>query len=159
MKKWILPILLSVSAFAIIFIPAWLIQPFKSQTSLSVHYAYVLRRFSPWLTLLLSVILILILIRNYKNFGRWWQKAAALLLLIVCLFSAWFARQNHFEWMFNPLKNPAYAAASKADFVDPSDMVLGVKINGEDAAYPVRLLAYHHLVQDVVGGKPIVATY
>jgi hypothetical protein len=26
-------------------------------------------------------------------------------------------------------------------------------------AYPVRLMAYHHLVQDVVGGTPLVATY
>jgi hypothetical protein len=159
MKKWILPILISVSAFAIIFIPAFLIQPFKAQTTKTLHYAYIFREFSPWVTLLLSVILMLILIRNYKTFVRWWQKAAAFLLLILCLFSAWFARQNHFEWMFNPLKNPAYVAASKANFVDPSDMVLGVKINGEDAAYPVRLLAYHHLVQDTVGGKPIVATY
>jgi hypothetical protein len=159
MKKWILPILISVAAFAIIFIPAWLIQPFKSQTSQTVQYAYMLRRFSPWLTLLLSAILILVLIRNYKSFGRWWQKAGALLVLVICLFSAWFARQNHFEWMFNPLKNPAYVASSKADYVDPSDMVLAVKINGEDAAYPVRLLAYHHVVQDIVGGKPIAATY
>lgn len=159
MKKWILWTLISVFAFATVFIPAWLIQPFKAQTSQTVHYAFILRRFSPWLTLALLGLLIFALIRNYKSFGRWWQKAGALLLLIICLFSAWFARQNHFEWMFNPLKNPAYAAASKADFVDPSDMVLGVKINGEDAAYPVRLLAYHHLVQDTVGGKPIVATY
>jgi hypothetical protein len=159
MKKWILLIIISVAAFAVIFIPAFLIQPFKAQTSQTVQYAYILRKFSPWLTLLLSAILILVLIRNYKNFGRWWQKAAAFMLLIICLISAWFARQNHFEWMFNTLKNPAYVAASKADFIDRSDMVLGVKINGEDAAYPVRLLAYHHLVQDTVGGKPIVATY
>ena len=159
MKKWILLVVISVAAFALIFIPAWLIQPFKSQTSQTVHYAYMLRRFSPWLTIVLSAILIIILVRSYKTFERWWQKAAAFVLLIVCLFSAWFARQNHFEWMFNSLKNPAYAAASKADFIEPSDMVLGVRINGEDSAYPVRLLAYHHLVQDVVGGKPIVATY
>jgi len=26
-------------------------------------------------------------------------------------------------------------------------------------AYPVRLMAYHHVVPDVVGGVPIVATY
>lgn len=159
MKKWILLTLISVSAFAIIFIPAWLIQPFKAQTSQTVHCAFMLRRFSSWLTLALLALLIFALIRNYRSFGRWWQKAGALILLIICVFSAWFARQNHFEWMFNPLKNPGYVAASKADFVEPSDMVLAVKINGEDAAYPVRLLAYHHLVQDVVGGKPIVATY
>jgi uncharacterized protein DUF3179 len=159
MKKWILLTVISVSAFATVFIPAWLIQPFKAQTSQTVHYAYMFRRVSSWLTLLFLAVLIFILILNYKNLGRWWQKATAFLLLIVCLFSAWFARQNHFEWMFNPLKNPAFVAASKADFVNPSDMVLGVKINGDDAAYPVRLLAYHHLVQDTVGGKPIVATY
>ena len=99
------------------------------------------------------------MIRNYKSFGRWWQKAAALFLLIICLFSVWFSRQNHFEWMFNPVARASYVSSSKADFVEPSDMVLSVKINGEQAAYPVRLLAYHHLVQDVVGGKPIVATY
>jgi hypothetical protein len=26
-------------------------------------------------------------------------------------------------------------------------------------AYPVRQIAYHHLVEDSVGGVPIVATY
>lgn len=160
MKKWVLLTLISVSAFAAVFIPAWLIQPFKLQTSETVKYAYVIRRFSPWLTLALLILLIFIIIRNYKkSFGRWWQKGAALFLLIVCLFPVWFSRQNHFEWMFNPLTSASYVSSSKADFVEPADMVLSVKINGDQAAYPVRLLAYHHLVQDVVGGKPIVATY
>src|SRR5712692_1826092 len=36
---------------------------------------------------------------------------------------------------------------------------LAVKINKEAVAYPVRLMAYHHVVQDVVGGTPICATY
>ena len=34
-----------------------------------------------------------------------------------------------------------------------------VKINGDAAAYPVRQMAYHHIVQDVVGGTPITTTY
>jgi hypothetical protein len=36
---------------------------------------------------------------------------------------------------------------------------MAVKINGEAAAYPIRQMAYHHLVQDSVGGMHIVATY
>ena len=36
---------------------------------------------------------------------------------------------------------------------------VAVERNGEAAAYPVRQLAYHHIVQDVVGGVPIVVTY
>jgi hypothetical protein len=84
------------------------------------------------------------------------------LLVIAILLTippAWFARQNHFEWMFNPLRNSAYAKANEASFAGDSDMVLAVKINNEAVAYPVRLMAYHHVVQDVVGGTPICATY
>ena len=84
---------------------------------------------------------------------------ALVLVLLPLLPATWFARQNHFEWMFNPLPNAAYAKAADASFVGDSDMVLAVSIAGESAAYPVRLMAYHHVVQDVVGGTPIVATY
>lgn len=75
------------------------------------------------------------------------------------LVAAWFARQNHFEWMFHPLAHSDYVQASEATFVQPDDMVLAVNVGGESVAYPVRQLAYHHLVQDVGGGEAIVATY
>jgi hypothetical protein len=61
--------------------------------------------------------------------------------------------------MFNPLANTAYAKVSDTGFVADTDMVLAVENNGEAVAYPVRLMAYHHLVQDTVGGTPVVATY
>jgi hypothetical protein len=37
--------------------------------------------------------------------------------------------------------------------------VLAVEQGGESAAYPIRQLGYHHIVQDVVGRVPIVVTY
>jgi hypothetical protein len=37
--------------------------------------------------------------------------------------------------------------------------VLAVENHGEAVAYPIRLMAYHHVVHDRVGGTPIVATY
>lgn len=43
--------------------------------------------------------------------------------------------------------------------VDGSILVLGVEKDGEAKAYPVRFLAYHHQVQDSLGGKPIIVTY
>ena len=61
--------------------------------------------------------------------------------------------------MFNPLANSAYTKVDQADFVGDDDMVMAVEINGESAAYPVRLMAYHHIVEDRVGGVPIAATY
>ncbi len=48
------------------------------------------------------------------------------------------------------------AASNK---VDPDRLVLGVSINGEAKADPIRFLGYHHHVQDTVGGKPIMVTY
>ena len=39
------------------------------------------------------------------------------------------------------------------------DMVLGVDLNGDVAAWPVNQLSYHHVVNTEVGGIPIAATY
>ena len=39
-----------------------------------------------------------------------------------------------------------------------SDAVL-IGNTGEAVAYPIRILAYHHVINDVAGGTPIVATY
>ena len=71
----------------------------------------------------------------------------------------WFARQNHFEWMFKPLEQSAYVAADKVDFVADDEMVLAIEVNKDAVAYPIRQLAYHHVVEDTVGGLPIVSTY
>lgn len=73
--------------------------------------------------------------------------------------AAWASRQNVFERMFAPLEEARFAAAGEADWVAEDDPVLAVERNGEAAAYPVRQLAYHHIVQDVIGGEPVVATY
>jgi hypothetical protein len=49
-------------------------------------------------------------------------------------------------------------------FEDPSwllgpDRVLGVDVNGDARAYPIRILNWHEIVDDVVGGVPIAATW
>jgi hypothetical protein len=61
--------------------------------------------------------------------------------------------------MFHPLPQPGYVDASKASHVNDGDMVLSVEIGSEARAYPVPLMAYHHLVNTTVGKEPIVATY
>jgi hypothetical protein len=34
-----------------------------------------------------------------------------------------------------------------------------VRVAGIARAYPIRSISYHHVVNDTVGGVPIVATY
>jgi hypothetical protein len=73
--------------------------------------------------------------------------------------AAWLSHQNHFEWMFEPLPDARYARARDAAFLGPSDMVVAVELSGDAVAYPVRQMGYHHLVNDFVGGVPVVSTY
>jgi hypothetical protein len=101
----------------------------------------------------------MIAISLWNGARRWWRRACLVLLFIPLLIATWFARQNHFEWMFNPLPNAAFANISEAGFVADGDMVLAVELNGDAAAYPVRQIAYHHVVQDTIGGIPVLVTY
>lgn len=156
---WIGLLVILLFALAIVAVPVWIIQPFKPQTTRGVEVSYALRRWSPLVTLLSLAGAFFLVTWLWRGSRRWWKKALLVIVLIPLLASTWFARQNHFEWMFNPLANAAYAKTSDAGFVDGADIVMAVEIKGESAAYPVRLMAYHHVVQDVVGGTPIVATY
>lgn len=142
-----------------VLIPVWVIQPFKPQTGRGLELSYALRRWSPAFTLAASALALALVVWLWRGSARWWRKAALLVVVAPLLAVTWFARQNHFEWMFNPLADPAYARAGEAGFVGEADMVLAVENNGEAVAYPVRLMAYHHLVQDTVGGTHVVATY
>lgn len=156
---WVTLAVLTLAALAFVLTPAWLIQPFRPQTSSGLEVSYRLRQWAPLMTLLASIIALVLMVWLWKGARRWWLRSMLLLMLGLTLLATWFARQNHFEWMFNPLATPAYARAAEVDFVADTDMVLAVEVKGEAVAYPVRLMAYHHLVEDTVGGVPIVATY
>ena len=142
----------------LVFTPIWLLMPFKPQTQRAIQVSYVMRRISPFTTLFLSLASLLLIVWLWRG-ARWFGKALAVVLVIPLFAATWMARQNHFEWMFRPHANVAFVRSAEANFVNDSDMVLAVKSNGEAVAYPVRLMAYHHVVQDTVGGVPIVATY
>jgi hypothetical protein len=132
--------------------------PFKAQTSRTMEVSYLMRRWSPWFTLVALAVILLLSIGLWSG-GRWFSRILLAILLVPAFAATWLARQNHFEWMFNPLPNPAYVKSAAAAFMTDDDRVLAVNIGNESVAYPIRLMAYHHLVGDTVGGTPIVATY
>jgi Protein of unknown function (DUF3179) len=41
----------------------------------------------------------------------------------------------------------------------PSDRVIGVQVGRETRAYPLRILVWHEIVNDELGGLPVVVTY
>jgi hypothetical protein len=158
MASLILLLLIAIG-LAMVLIPVWIIHPFKSQTLSGMELAYTLRRWSPTVTLIDSVCVLALTIYLWRGGLRWWRKLALVCVVLVALLAAWFARQNHFEWMFNPIAEAAFVKAGEAGFVADDDKVIAVEVNGESVAYPIRQIAYHHVIQNEVGGVPIVATY
>lgn len=57
------------------------------------------------------------------------------------------------------LTHPEVLDAGSAAFMRPDDLVIGVQLNGEARAYPLRIMAWHELVNDRVGGQDILVTY
>lgn len=159
MRRWLLLLLIVAAALAFVVVPFILSNPFRPQTERALAFGYEVRRFAPWATVALAAAALLLAARMWRASRRWWAKALLVLLLLPAGATAWLSRVNVFELMFNPLADPAYARAGEVDYVSDEDMLLAVERGGERAAYPVRLMAYHHLVADTVGGVPLVATY
>lgn len=56
------------------------------------------------------------------------------------------------------IERPRFLAADKAD-LDPGDLVIGFHHGGEARAYPQRIVVYHEVVNDRVGGLNVAITY
>ncbi|MEK9142905.1 MAG: DUF3179 domain-containing protein [Nitrospirota bacterium] len=54
---------------------------------------------------------------------------------------------------------PTFISATGATFLRDEDRVLGLTAGTEAKAYPVKILNWHEIVNDTIGGKAIVVTY
>lgn len=57
------------------------------------------------------------------------------------------------------LDMPAMIAADAADYMRDDDLVFGVSINGDVRAYPLRIMGWHEMFNDVIGGVPVALAY
>jgi hypothetical protein len=57
------------------------------------------------------------------------------------------------------LMSPKYISARKASFLRNDDQVIGVVVNGEARAYPLRIMSWHELVNDRIGDLPILVSW
>ncbi|MEL6482779.1 MAG: DUF3179 domain-containing protein, partial [Pseudomonadota bacterium] len=57
------------------------------------------------------------------------------------------------------LDNPALIPAGEADYLRDSDPVFGVSINGDVRAYPLRIMGWHEMFNEVIGGVPVALAY
>ena len=158
MLKWLAVAALPIAVVVIVVLPIALDQPFGTQTPRLMAWVYALRRWSPLAAAAGAAAMLAIAVRAWPR-SRIVARSALTAAVVVTIAAAWLARQNVFEWMFNPLPRPSFVSAGAASFLEPADLVLAVRAGDDAAAYPIRQMAYHHLVNDRIGRTPAVVTY
>ncbi len=57
------------------------------------------------------------------------------------------------------LTSPKLVKAQEADYLRAQDWVFGVELSGDARAYPLRIMDWHEMLNDVVGGQPVSLAY
>lgn len=58
-----------------------------------------------------------------------------------------------------PLDHPKMLAAGAASYLDGDNVVFGIEWNGDARAYPKRIMAWHEMVRDRIGGEELNGVY
>jgi len=57
------------------------------------------------------------------------------------------------------LDNPKRIPAAEATYLRADDLVFGVSVNGDSRAYPLRIMGWHEMFNEVIGGVPLALAY
>jgi len=154
--------LISICALALISVacfiyPLYVIQPFRAQGARELAVALAILLHGQVVSFLCAIAASLFAIWQWPKWrlvGRIVSVAAA---VGACAGTA-LTHVNIYEHMFHPDSSPSFEPGSEAK-IDPTDMVMTVKVNGVSRAYPIREMGYHHIVNDEIDGVAIAATY
>ncbi len=58
-----------------------------------------------------------------------------------------------------PLRDPEMIPASQATYLEDGNIIFGIEIDGDARAYPKRILAWHEMFTDTIGGIDIAGVY
>ncbi len=58
-----------------------------------------------------------------------------------------------------PIDDPKYVEVREATFLAEREPVLAVEVAGDARAYPLQIMTWHEIVNDEIGGVPVVVTY
>jgi len=57
------------------------------------------------------------------------------------------------------LVEPKVIAADEADYLSDDERVFGAAVNGAYRAYPLRIMDWHEMANDTLGGRPVTLSY
>lgn len=57
------------------------------------------------------------------------------------------------------IDNPEFILVGDVDNLEDNEPVISLEINGDARAYPLRVLMWHEIANDTLGGTPVTVTY
>jgi hypothetical protein len=157
--KWtaLLLFCLAVSLFLLVY-PVYVIRPFRHQGATELRAALAVLRFRPPVIAAAVALAVIAVVQRWRARPRLTKRVLTVFAAAATLACAALSRINIFELMFHPVDQPDFIAASSAN-LDGAEKVLAIRVGDAARAYPIRSISYHHIVNDRLGGVPIVATY
>ena len=157
--EWILLLALAVSTGLLAMAPWWIMNPARGQTQSEIELAFALR--GGWNTVFSFTAFgagALLCLRRWLV-GRAIEKLAAVVALFLIGLCAAVANINMIGEVFQPIFAKEYTPAAQTGFVASDDLLLVYGESDPPRAYPLRLLGYHHLVEDEAAGTRLLPTY
>jgi hypothetical protein len=158
----LLSVALALVSLACSAVPLYVIRPFRYQGARELAVVLFVKQVGPAVSVVCALLAVIALVVMWSSAGmssrRWLARIALALPAMLATGGALLARVNVYEIMFHPIDSPRFESAENAG-IDSGDMVMAVEVNHARRAYPIREMAYHHVVNDALGGVPIVATY
>ena len=151
-------IALQILALGLLIYPLMVIQPFRHQGESELDTALLVMRWRPYFEIAASVTALVMAIWYCRFQHRIWPRIFVIGAVVIVCSAAALSHVNVYEIMFHHYDRPTYSAAASAK-LDGDEKVIAIALHGQARAYPIRSMSYHHVVNDEVGGIPVVATY
>lgn len=155
--------------FATEILRVYFIMPFPgSQHSNSINLAYFIDRNRLWLRIagfvLVGYALVIHPPKRRNPYAAPLRKSSwpeIVLFIVAGLYAVVFYFFNYrFEAdrMFHQPHTLTFTDSTKNDLAG-SALVIGLVVNNQAKAYPIRIIGYHHQVRDTLGNTPVMVTY
>lgn len=153
---YVVPCLLA--SFCLLVYPVYVIRPFRAQGVRELAVALAVARYRAPFMVALAAAVFAALIWYWRRERRWLRRIASAAAPLAVVAMALASRVNIYELMFHPLGPPAFMAAGQSKLAG-DEMVIAIHVSTVARAYPIRNISYYHVVNDLLDGVPIVATY
>jgi len=138
--------------------PMYVIRPFRHQGVYELTAALAVLRVRPLVMVLCVAAALFATFVHWRSQPKWLPRMAIVASAMIVCAAAGLSSVNIYERMFRPIGEPAFQPAGQSKLAG-DEKVIAVHLAGIARAYPIRSISYHHVVNDTVGGVPIVATY